>query len=155
MSLRLVPEGLTLTIDAGRHTGWAIWAESTLTRCGLVDSDSACLELHMPQCFDRVVIEIPCFQKGDSSKRVNDILVTARRGGYILGRLRPGPNVEIHYIDPHSWKGSVEKAVHNQRTRDRLTIEELGILATARIPPSLINNTLDAIGIGLVTLGRW
>lgn len=58
----------------------------------------------------------------------------------------------IHYL-PRQWKGQLPKDVCNARIEKTLTPEELGHFG--KFPQSLRHNVLDAVGIGLFSLGRF
>ena len=164
-----LPEGTTsvIAIDPGAKGGWAWFRKDSplwgLRSCGLARPDKG----ERPPTFDtdhrahRVcvcILEVPQFQKGDNPGRVNDLFRLTLRAGLLA---------EATHADflwartPHSWKGSVDKDAHNTRCLKRLTGLELDVVKEARrgdntlVPRSEINNVIDAIGLGLVSVGRW
>jgi hypothetical protein len=98
---------------------------------------------------ETVVVECPVYQKGDNPKRTNDLYKNTQRGCIVAGYLRPSV---VHVVSPHEWKGGVPKDLQNQRTVDRLTVQELIVVDQL---VGKLDDVLDAVGIGLVVTGRW
>ena len=148
---RLTTELVTY-IDPGAATGWSMFSGPRLLACGLYRwIGEPYLSIPSAPC---VVVEVPQYQHGDTPARINDLFVTTRRGAEIAGNLRAR---KVHYVHPHDWKGSVPKHIHNERVLSRLTSQELDIYnkAASTISKTLQNNTIDAIGMGLICSGRW
>ena len=82
-------------------------------------------------------------QKGD----LNDLLDVVAVGACIARYFQKPVTVF-----PADWKGNVPKDVMTERIRRALTDEERARIE--KCPASLMHNVLDAIGIGLWTLGR-
>ncbi len=57
-------------------------------------------------------------------------------------------------VTPAQWKGAVPKEVHQPRILAALTAAEQGVLDAAKVAPTLKNNVVDAIGLGLWAVGR-
>jgi hypothetical protein len=64
--------------------------------------------------------------------------------------------VRTEYVLPAQWKGQVPKAVHHKRVRATLMTDEQVVsdVYLDTIKPALRHNVWDAIGLGLVVLGR-
>ena len=152
-----------VTIDPGANGGWALWyklspAGWVLYQCGLARPDKGERVPKLSGIPDLCVLEVPQHQHGDTPKRTNDLFKTTLRAGLLAESTQAG---ELWVRSPHDWKGGVDKAVHNGRVMKRLSKEELDLVGSCRtgagglVPASLINNVIDAIGLGLVSLGRW
>lgn len=102
---------------------------------------------------DTLVIEFPQvyatrYQKGNQ----DDILQLAGVVGALVHSIEAA--VTILYR-PREWKGQVPKDIHNARVLASLSPPEKA--AIAECAPSLLNNVVDAIGIGryfLSTISR-
>lgn len=138
-----------LTFDPGNRTGWAKFVGQELVEAGLLKAGR--IELGWPQ---RVVIEVPRWYPREHKIDVNDLLDLGMKAGSLRGFYAQRFGVEAEYVWPRTWKGTVPKAIHNQRVLAALTDEE-----RARIPkkPQVKkhdHNIVDAVGIGLWKLGR-
>lgn len=155
---RISPQTNLITVDAGAHTGWARWYLARLVVCGLYDFAKAKMppEYHvMHDGTETLVLEVPQWQQNDTPAKINNLFKCTQKGDYFAGRLRPA---KVEHVNPHEWKGSVEKSIHNERVLNRLTPAETSIYkqyVERAVAPSLRNNVIDAIGLGLVVLGRW
>ena len=165
-----LPAGCTslLSIDPGAKGGWAYFRRDShqweLKEAGLARPDKGerprrVFDLdHKAGRICVCVCEVPQFQKGDDPKRVNDLITLTLRAGLLVES--SGADYYVRRT-PHQWKGGVEKDVHNVRCLKHLTGLELDTLKESRrgdgtlVPRSEINNVIDAIGLGLVTCGRW
>lgn len=164
----------TLAIDPGKSMGWALFSGAALVRCGAFDGDyDAGMRTFgessgLPPGFsytDRIVCERPQYYPPTrGAKRVdpNDLITLALRAGAVVGSVRRlYPCVEVRWVLPATWKGSVPKPIHQRRIWEALTPAEqasarpapAGPVAARRESPGW-TDTLDAIGLGLYDLGR-
>jgi len=153
MTLPRITQHTCTTLDSGANTGWAYWAKYPegwfLQACGLY----LCTKDKRPPhqailCGDAVVVEVPQWQKGDTPAKTNSLFKTTQRGALVAGYLRPEV---VHFVTPHEWKGGVPKEQHQPRIWGRLTDEEKALISRV----GKLDDVLDAIGLGLVVLGRW
>lgn len=63
------------------------------------------------------------------------------------------PSAEVHFVEPGTWKGQLEKTVHGSRIRLTLSPHERNIVDTLK-PKSLVNNVVDAVGLCLFATDR-
>jgi hypothetical protein len=131
-----------ISIDPGRNTGWAMWAEAkphTLLACGVgaPPYKNAC----------KVVIELPQVYP-HSPVNPNDLITLAFLAGRYIGDF----GGEAEFVLPHAWKQNLPKNVSENRCRMRLSSEELAVTAVAEslIPKGQCHDMWDSIGIGLV-----
>jgi len=140
-----------LAIDPGEHTGWAVYeAEKNLIGCGLGDP-------HADRA-DLIVIELPQVYPMQQVPP-NDLIVLAFLAGRYagVGESSTGPAkgpAEVHTVLPHQWKGNLPKDLCAIRVRAALTPAERTIVDAIDVPEKKRHNVMDAIGIGLFTLGR-
>jgi hypothetical protein len=134
--MRSSVQGNVLAVDPGRNTGWALFINGWLRRCGLTHPPSF---EELPQDVDVLVIEIPHTGAGRASKK--DLVTLAMRAGLVIGRY---PHAVHMPIMPNVWKGSTPKLIANKRTLTALSLAE-----RALVPLGAKHDTLDAIGIGL------
>ena len=165
-----LPAGCTslISIDPGGKGGWSYFRKDSptweLKDCGLVRPDKGERPprvINQDRRAGRIcvcVCEIPQFQKGDTPGKMNDLITLTLRAGLLV----ESTDADFYIRrTPRQWKGGVEKDTHNVRCLKRLTGLELDILKEARrgdgtlVPRSEVNNVIDAIGLGLVTVGRW
>lgn len=107
---------------------------------------------------DRVVVERPHAGNARASKK--DLITLAIRAGEVAGRLVTAispesaisPGMQPEYIEPATWKGTIDKATTNERTLAKLHPDELALLHT--LPHTTLHNVLDAIGIALFCVRR-
>lgn len=150
-----------VAVDPGsRFTGWAKFQDKQLVSCGLVKAKG--LDEMLPRCQDffgnfpnavaiEAVIERPQVytqrkMKGDA----NDLITIALIGGYIGAFF-----LRAEFMMPRTWKGTVDKDVMCRRVENRwMNDRERGLLYNKNIPKGQVNNTLDAIGVGMYHLGR-
>lgn len=156
-----------VAVDPGlRELGLALFHGQTLVACHLVRSPERTVRgpvawramakavveaLGGPRPEGVVVTEYPQayraqHQKGDQA----DLIELAGAVGAVSYAL--GAERLVGYL-PREWKGQVPKEVHNRRIRSKLTDAELAVLTAIRAG-ALEHNVVDAIGIGLVHLGR-
>lgn len=154
-----------LSIDPGLTCcGWAYWRDSKLVRCGLLRTKEKTLEgrikAHAGFTADAqvLVIEKPevyqqRFLKGDPRDLAN---LAAVVGGIIAAF--PG---RAHTFFPKQWKSQLPKTVSERRTLSKLSEVEKQVVKNPQVygqpisaPPSLLNNMMDGIGLGLFFLQR-
>ncbi len=139
-----------LAVDPStRATGWALFVVGRLNACGLIRaSDSlemiAAVGRELPAGFTGI-IELPQIyrqrqQKGDP----NDLIHVAAVAGACAAKCKAS-----RFILPRTWKGTVPKSIDNARTLKALTAQESAVLQGVEIPAFLVDNVLDAIGLGL------
>lgn len=168
---------MLLAIDPGVDTGWALFLSSgRLIDCGLGHPGQS--QHFRTRDLARVVIEHPMIYPRGQTPDPNAIVRLAVNAGEWGGRF--GPFADVTYVFPNRWKGSVPKDIHQARVWAKLSEEEktvvdLSIRARRRVspgrppntpePPQILplrtkiapskrHNMLDAIGLGLYTLGR-
>jgi hypothetical protein len=106
-----------------------------------------------PLCFTlagQMVIEIPRLYPQDTRAVMNDLLTLSVTAGIWIGLNAHATCTRLH---PQDWKAQLTKEQGNKRTREALSTVEL---AHVELPRSTKGQTdvWDAIGIGLVYLGR-
>lgn len=142
-------------------TGWARFNFGRLVACGVNRTASdARFDVRIARAADvprdtvwsLFVIEWPqVYTYGKSKGDPNDLLAVAAVAGAALARTTAH---EVRTPRPAQWKGQVPKPIHNARVLARLDAVEQAMLARAGVPASLLNNVIDAIGLGLWALGR-
>lgn len=143
------------TADSGvRAFGWARFVEAQLCAVELLRADNVNAMINKVRCLHTepgasLVIEKPRVYrerqwKGDPNDLIDVALVAGAAG--TLGRFHK-------FVHPDVWKGSVPKHIHTKRVLARLDRNELELVQAIR-PKSLQHNAIDAVGIGLWTLGR-
>lgn len=133
-----------LAIDPGKHTGFALFYEGELVRCGVVtpyqDMGAGCLGP------DQVVIEFPrIYPQGHP--RPNDLLELAAVAGRYEERFRDS---RIELIYPREWKGTISGDIMCRRIETSLTPIQADVLAAYK--GGHRHNAIDAIGLGLWSL---
>jgi hypothetical protein len=137
---------MLLAIDSGKNLGWALFLPTgQLHSCGL-----RTLPSELP-ALTRIIIERP--HAGRTRARARDILTLAIRAGEAGGVLRYLTGVEPEYIEPQRWKGQLPKKRCNAIVEAKLSEQEKRLLNNIK-PVSAKHNVLDAIGIGLFSVGR-
>ncbi|AKU93392.1 hypothetical protein AKJ09_00056 [Labilithrix luteola] len=145
-----------LSIDPGNNAGWATFDATTgdLQACGKGAPP--------PDILDGVtvaVIEHPVIYPGGKTKNPNDIVKLAVTAGTQAGILM-AHGVDVRYVTPREWKGTLDKDACCRRVWSRLTAEERALAARwepeerGEVKDSK-THTLDAIGIGLNAVGRF
>jgi len=147
-----------VTVDPGVHAmGVAYWHSGELTRAVYVEAPSkkvgsaagAVLLTNPLILFAKppLIVERPkIYQK--KTTRQSDIEMLLISVGALVG-LWPGA---VSLIYPAAWKGQVNPDVMCERVETRLSQNETCVIE-CRLK-SKRHNVLDAIGIGLKTLGR-
>ena len=134
-----------LAVDPGKHfCGWAFFVDGVLHSCGLDVPDEIALLMHA----ERLVIELPQIYRASRTKGdPNDLIDVALVVGQIMASF-----TDVTLIKPRAWKGTVKKEVMTARIESKLTDAEKALIP--RLSISLRHNVVDAIGIGLFSLGR-
>ena len=152
-----------VSIDPGtRFTGYAWFDGKRLVDCGIIKAKG--LDPMLVACRDYfggflselplaalAVIEKPQVytqrkMKGDA----NDLITIALVAGYCASFFE-----KSEFVLPRTWKGTVDKDVMCKRVENRWMDDyERALLDSKHIPKSYVNNTLDAIGVGMHHLGR-
>jgi hypothetical protein len=135
-----VGAGWLVSIDPGRHTGWALWTcENVVLRaCGVgwpPYEDASKVAIELPQAYP------------NSPVPYNDLIKLAFLAGRYVGDF--GGSAE--FVLPHAWKGNLPKSVCEARARMKLTPFELAITAIAEgvVPKGQHGDMWDSIAIGL------
>lgn len=152
--------GRLVSIDPGtRFTGYAWFEGKRLVDCGVIKAKGLhpmlvkCRE-YFAECEEPmplVAIEKPQVytqrkMKGDA----NDLITISLVAGYCASFFE-----KSRFVLPRDWKGTVDKDVMCRRVKNRwMNDHERFILEEKHIPKGQVNNTLDAIGVGLFVLGR-
>lgn len=144
-------------------TGWAEFQGCELVRCGIIPTRSGAPLFQRIQAPAAIlgsrdvppyllVIEWPqIYTRTKSKGDPNDLLPVAAVAGAIISSVGA---LTVRMPKPSDWKGQVPKDVHNARVLKRLTPGERARFDAARLPKSLANNAIDAVGLGLWALGR-
>lgn len=140
---------VTIAIDPGKATGFALFSGSALASAGTFDPTSVQPPPSILVQSARgasVVYEYPC-DRGANRVNPDDLIRLASRLGIVLGILRSygciWPATEVR---PHDWKGQAPKSVCHGRIARGLTPNEMSIWASLRASE---HDAKDAIGIGL------
>ena len=178
----LAPPGKLLALDPGlRECGVAVFAQGTLVDAGLVkntfrrggglDAIHEMVGLVTRRVreggpFDRVVVEVPqIYMIGKGKGDPNDLLALAQIGacvGWALRAVGPKGNNEVVQVRPAEWKAQMDKDVCRRRILGTHGVPgRLDELEMERLAPALEeagakdHNVVDAVGIGLHSLGRF
>jgi len=125
--------------------GWARFQDRLLFTCDVGPAP------YLPDFppFTEYVCEIPEDRPG-TRVRKNDIIRLALAAGRIIGTRK------CKFVTPSEWKGQLPKVVQHKRMREVLSEGELRTLdkALENTPRTAHPEILDAVALGLVTLGR-
>ena len=148
-----------LSVDPGvTGTGYAIWSDGNLSHWGTfypnlpkagwlqkaLSIKVKFSDLLSPD-ITRLIIEYPVFMRGTGGYMVasaGDLCKLAVLTGMILGQF---PHRRIVLVEPSQWKGQLPKSVCRSRIEN--------ILGVTFSDTS--NHAIDAIGIGLWSMGRF
>ena len=134
-----------LSVDPGRHTGWAAFGERTLWACGTGDPPV--------ERARRVVVELPRVYPRHPVPPQDIVTLAALAGQYVGRAAAAGASAST--VSPSQWKGTMPKGVCAARVRARLSPEERAVVDACGAPAGELHNVLDAVGIGLHALGRF
>lgn len=143
---------MTLAIDPGEVSGWALFSDQTLVHCGVHSRRTLPVKLDI----DRAIIERPLYRPHERVNP-NDLITLALNAGEHAGRLQAHGVFEISYVEPHVWKGgSIPKDISHARIFAKLEHAEKQIICAAGLmmAKGKQHNMLDAVGIGLFMVGR-
>lgn len=151
--------GSMISADPGKLSlAWAYFEDDVLQQCGLIREKKR-QKLHEAFAYEfgfvdveLAIVEVPQvyqqrFLKGDP----NDLIEVALTAGAFLSAANA---LEIDTVRPRGWKGTRPKEVCNALTLKTLSETEKKVLGSCGVPRSLAHNIMDAVGIGLWTLGR-
>ena len=141
---------MLLAIDPGADAGWALLGDDKLLAAGLNEGA-------LREAPTRAVIERPMIYPGGRQKaRPADVIKLAVRAGEWGGRISERFGIEPEYVEPHTWKGTVPKEIHQARIWAKLDASERTVLdkAGSGIAPSKRHNIVDAVGLALYSVGR-
>ncbi len=131
-----------ITIDPGKHPGWAYFPFNILNACGAgplpswVGTDVGPCLIERPTIYPR------------SPVPPNDIITLAIEAGRLSAPFR-----DVQWVLPRKWKGTAPKAVMHARIMNALTPEEHDVYRRCNDRGGS-KDALDAIGLGLWKLGR-
>jgi len=129
-----------LAIDPGEHTGWAVFDGACLWGCGSGDPPV--------ERAKRAVIELPQVYPSHPVPP-NDLITLAFLAGRYAGR-----GADVSTVFPHQWKGNLPKDVCAARVRAKLSAREREIIGRCGVTEKQLHNVMDAIGVGLFSMGR-
>lgn len=143
---------MLLAIDPGSDSGWAIFFHGMLVACGLGSEPKP-----LPEALELLVVERPVIYPKGKTRNPNDEITLALNAGEWIGRFGARAK-EKRYLEPRTWKGTIDGDVCNARVFGKLDAgEQLAFedaVRAQRIPIKKRHNVLDAIGIGLFVSGR-
>jgi len=157
-----------IAIDPGSCSGWAMFCAGALSSCGVYkwrnDEELPTVAL-TPGAPGVVVVELPKVYPGEKRQvPANDLIQLAYRAGmlsqFVGGGAKPGlvtsggKSQKINVVFPYEWKRQVPDSILYARIDRVLRPEERAVAEAAECAKSYRHNMLDAIGIGLVFLGR-
>ena len=151
-----------LSIDPGKqHLAYALWQRDALTRAHLIRLPQSMrtaskweraiyfyeeIRDFLPEREFEIALEDMEFRNIAAANNVIELQAIA---AITTGLLMPEA---VTYYRPSQWKGSVSKGGTKAHVERTLTSAER--LLIPKLPPSLIHNVYDAIGIGVRHLGR-
>jgi hypothetical protein len=144
-----------IAIDPGAHTGWAVFYDAELVSCGLCELTKG--ERPPKGPYDLLYWEHPTVYPGCPAGKARDILTLLDRARDIADYVQAVRKVSVL---PRDWKGTIPKTTQNRRDVNRLNQTESTVLFAARagngrpVAQSLLNNVIDAVGLGLWAVGR-
>lgn len=140
-------------IDPGEtRTGWSVFFDGVLWQAGTVTAKTLDDLPEVPLLPAIVVVEQPViYVRGRGSKGdPNDLVTLALFAGRIAGRFEiKAPGVEVEFVTPRRWKGTVPKNITNKRTVAALDDEEREKLPRRPRARDFDHNMLDGVGIAL------
>lgn len=137
---------LLCSVDVGvKYHARAWFADGVLSSADLVKDVDPVLAPVGGHEWD-LVIECATVRQRDGMTKKREVDALNRAAGR-LGANHPSPIYKL----PEEWKGNLPKKVDQQRTLAALIPEELACLPTSKAE---LHHILDAIGLGLKTMGR-
>jgi len=144
--------GAVIAIDPGKCAGWARFDDATkrLVACGLYqwrEKDA------LPPRDGVTIVELPrVYPAGRQPVPPNDLITLAYRAGLLARAVAQDGCIETVY--PHEWKKQVPDEILYSRILRELEESERKVIEAAGCAKSTKHNMLDAVGIGLVKVGR-
>ena len=139
---------VVISIDPGKHyLGVASWIDDELIDARLHETAG----YQLSTVIDVLAIEKPMIYPGRAQKgRQRDLIELAMVAGRIMAAV---PRAAIHCYEPYQWKAQLPKSATRERVQAILSEKEQKRIAKPK-KASLLHNVFDAIGIGLVDIGR-
>lgn len=145
-----------ISIDPGcPGCGVAVWEDGLLTDARYIAGDAQEVYDQLPQT-DALTIEVPMFYGNRASKEdvdFNDLIKLAMRVGEFKALFESFDNASINLVLPPEWKKQVPKEICAQRSDRKLSEKERANISQPKAKKIALD-MWDAIGIGLVSLGR-
>ena len=161
-------KSVRLSIDPGLNgTGWALWGDRRLRAVGIITArrnassrtsvpfevrahQIACevVALTLAHLAQDVIVEYPSYFEsslGQTVARSGDLLKLTTLVGIISGRVHPLPCV---LVPVNTWKGQLPKSIVEKRVKRIIGLEKFNRLRVR-------SHAIDAVGIGLWSLGRF
>lgn len=154
---------IRMSIDPGvSGTGWALWNESMLLKCGtlhykytaeewLQKARQICFEferIFRGEMVEEFVFEYPVFMRGYggyTTASTGSLIKLAVLTGMLISLAMESKMADVVLVEPSQWKGQLPKKVCENRIR--------------KILPNLArkhsNHAIDAIGLGLWRAGLF
>ena len=152
-----------LSIDPGSEvTGWALWENAVLYGCGVSKAPKGCTSLEARTRYHVQYMKLVLVERDIENLPILRVCerMTARGKFSIVDaqdlidlNLVAGALGEC-WVTPAEWKGSVPRAVEQDRTRNALNHNELKLLDPYNPKKGIGHNAWSAVGIGLSVLGR-
>ena len=136
-------------------TGWASFWEGELWAAGRFKKEAPePPDVQMLPAI--VVVEKPVhYPNRRNDVDPNTLITLGIFAGELAGMMRMrAPGIDVAYVRPSTWKGTLPKHVTNERTLAQLTPAELEKLPRRPRAKNYDHNMLDAVGIGIWQLQR-
>lgn len=134
-----------IAVDSGARSGYAYFSGGVLRGARLVS-----IEDDFGTSDADAVVEIPDRVKVDPKS----IIKLALNAGRWLEKLGMACSGEVRAVEASAWKASVNPDILAQRILEFLTPEEIAVIPKTRSALGFDHNVIDAVGLGLWTLGR-
>lgn len=140
-----------IAIDPGKRSGWAIFINAELVEAGAWSRDAmlseGCPIVGVAPAV--AVIEVPViYSLGKGKGDPNDLITLALLVGDLRGYYRRA-GLDTVLVKPRTWKGTMPKAVQNERVLGALTPGERAQLPRRSRALGFDHNMIDAVGLGL------
>ena len=145
---------MILAIDPGLSTGWCVLSgPAGIVDCGLGEVwplDSWGM-VEWTAVIERPEVYNTRFQKGDP----NDLITLAIRVGRYVERLA-ARGIQCEEVLPKKWKGTIDKPVHHNRAREKMSENEIKIAdeACTHLSKKATLDVWDAVCLALWKAGR-
>lgn len=153
---------ITIAIDPGENTGFAVFMGTTLIEATALPHRFALYKLrdelalrNFERTPARLIGERPqVYASGKSKADPNDLITLALKMGAFFG-VAEMHGAQHHAFEPAAWKRQLPKHVAALRIKERLTYQECEAVRNLNaLSKTMVHNAIDAIGIGLHFLGR-